>query len=151
MIPYCAQCQQPRFPMFNVAMSAIVYDPSGTKVALIQQYGSGAYRLVAGYTNIGEDIEDTLRREIKEEIGLDVTDYRFNRSRYYEPTNTLMMNFACKVNAKDLSHINEEIDSIQWFTPQEAEQTLTRSVSESRLAREFVLHWFKNNGYVWKA
>lgn len=39
MIPYCDACQTFRFPMFNSAISAIIFNPDKTKILLIQQYG----------------------------------------------------------------------------------------------------------------
>ena len=39
MVPYCPNCQEFRFPMFNSAVSALVLNPKKDKILLIQQYG----------------------------------------------------------------------------------------------------------------
>ena len=49
IVPYCPQCQQYRFPMYNVAVSMVVTDEETGKILLIQQYGKPTYILVAGY------------------------------------------------------------------------------------------------------
>ena len=54
IVPYCPQCQQYRFPMYNVAVSMVVTDEETGKILLIQQYGKPTYILVAGYVNRGE-------------------------------------------------------------------------------------------------
>ena len=77
MVPFCPGCGQFRFPMYNVAVSMIVADEQSGKILLIQQYGRPAYILVAGYVNRGEQVEHAAVREIKEETGLTVTEYRY--------------------------------------------------------------------------
>ncbi|MBQ0064891.1 MAG: NTP pyrophosphohydrolase, partial [Firmicutes bacterium] len=54
MVPYCQNCKQFRFPMYNVAVSMIVVNEETDKILLIQQYGRAQNILVAGYVNRGE-------------------------------------------------------------------------------------------------
>ncbi len=136
-IPYCDSCKEYRFPMFNAAISTIVYNPDKTKIALIQQYGRDWNILVAGYLTIGESAEEALKREVNEELGLNVVEYHFNSSEYFEPSNTLMINFACVVDSDELTHTNEEIDRIAWYTPDEARE----SILHDSLAEDFLLRW----------
>ncbi len=136
-IPYCDHCEEFRFRMFNTAISAIVYHPDGEHIALIQQYGKKRNILVAGYVNIGEGVEDALKREIHEELGRRVTEYHFNASEYFPPSNTLMVNFACRIDSEDLSGINEEIDFVKWYTKEEA----TKEILHGSLAERFLLKW----------
>ena len=83
-IPYCETCKAFRFPTFNTAISTIVYAPGGKKLLLIKQYGKERNILVAGYVNKGEFAEHALRREVREEIGLNVVSCCFNHSEYYD-------------------------------------------------------------------
>ncbi len=142
MIPYCDQCEAYRFPMFNTAISAIVYNPAGDKIILIQQYGRKDNILVAGYVTKGEDLQTTVVREIKEELGLDVTDCTFNASEYFAKSNTLMVNFACHVSSEDLTKTNEEIDYVQWYSPEEAR----REIKPKSLAKKFLVTWLDKQG-----
>ena len=59
--------------------------------------GRDSYILVAGYVNKGEDAEDAVIREIREEMDLKVLECHFNRSHYFAPSNTLMLNFTAIV------------------------------------------------------
>ena len=65
-----------------------------------------------------------MSREIKEETGMTVSRIKFNRTNFFEPSNTLMCNFTAFV--KDASELspNREIDSYQWFSPNEARQNI---------------------------
>lgn len=137
MVPYCSHCEEFRFRMFNTAISAIVYNPTGDKILLIQQYGRKDNILVAGYINIGESAEHTLVREIKEELGLEVIDYQFNASEYFSRSNTLMINFACRVSSDDLNKVNGEIDDLHWFSLDEVKE----KILHNSLAEKFLITW----------
>ena len=137
LVPFCEQCGEYRFPGFNVAVSMIVRAPSG-KIVLIKQYGRQDYILVAGYINKGESAEDAVRREVQEELGAKVVSMQFNESRYYERSNTLMVNFACTIESDALSP-NYEIDSFAWFTPEEARA----AIKPESLAKAFLENYLE--------
>ena len=132
-IPYCDTCKDYRFPVFNTAVSMIVTNEDGSKILLIRQYGRPTYILVAGYVTCGEDVEDTVVREVKEEMGLTVTDMRFNHSHYFKPSNTLMLNFTVRVKGE--TSPNWEIDDWSWFTVKEARE----NIRKGSLAEAFLL------------
>ncbi len=139
LVSYCPSCQDFRFPMFNVAVSMIVLNEKKDQVLLIKQYGKDSYILVAGYVNKGEDAEDAVRREVKEEMGLDVQGLSFNRSHYYEKSNTLMLNYTVVVNGE--SHPNWEIDSYTWFSVEQAKE----NIRHQSLAEAFLLGYLNGS------
>lgn len=124
-VPWCPVCKDWRFPVFSTAVSMIVMDEAKTKILLIKQYGRDAFILVAGYVNQGEDAEHAAVREVWEETGLCVTSLHFNRSRYFAPSNTLMLNFTVTVR-EDLPHPNEEVDAWSIFTREQARGAIKR-------------------------
>ncbi len=137
IIPYCPSCGEFRFPQYNVAVSMITIDRETGKILLIQQYGRPSYILVAGYVNRGETEEHAAAREVMEETGLHVTEIHFNRTRFFEPSNTLMCNFTVYVdNAKDLRP-NSEVDAYHWFAPEEAR----KNIRPDSLAEEFLCRY----------
>ena len=134
MVPYCPSCGQFRFPQYNVAVSMIVRNESNGKIILIKQYGRDSYILVAGYVNRGEACEAAVVREVKEETGMTVSGIHFNRTRFFEPSNTLMCNFTAYVKDDSELDPNEEIDAYTWFTPDEARA----NIRPNSLAAEFL-------------
>ncbi len=119
VVPFCENCGEFRYPVFNTAVSMVVTNPSRDKVILIQQYGRPFYILVAGYVNKGEDAEDAAARELREELGIEARDIHFNHSHYFAPSNTLMLNFTVMVDDTS-ANPNWEIDSWKWFSIEEA-------------------------------
>ncbi len=133
MVPYCPKCEAYRFPMFNSAVINICVDEKTGNILLIQQYGRPYYILVAGYVTRGEGLEETVAREVKEETGMTVKRIKFNRTKFYEPSNVLMSNFTVFVDADELD-CNYEVDSYKWFTPDEAR----KNIRPNSLAAEFL-------------
>ena len=112
----------------------IVTDEKTGRILLIQQYGRPSYILVAGYVNRGESAENAVRREILEETGLHAGRIRFNRTQFFEPSNTLMCNFTAFVSDADRLHTNREVDRYSWFSPAEAR----RNIRPNSLAAAFL-------------
>lgn len=139
-IPFCPNCNEFRFPIYNCAVSMEVLNPEKNKVVLIKQYGRDFNVLVAGYINKGESAEEAVKREVKEELGLNVKDISFNKTEYFEPSNTLMINFSCVAYSEDLSGINHEVDEAKWFTFDEA----VKEVKQASLAQKFLVNFINN-------
>ena len=116
--------------MYNVAVSMVVIDEQTGQILLIRQYGKPHFILVAGYVNRGEQLEHAACREVKEETGMTVAHLKFNRTSFFEPSNTLMCNFTAFVT--DASEFN--IDSYQWFSPDDAR----KNIKENSLAAAFL-------------
>ena len=123
IVPFCPSCGEYRFPMYNVAVSMIVLNEENGKLLLIRQYGKDYFRLVAGYVNRTEALEHAVLRELKEETGMTARRIRFNRTSFFEPSNTLMCNFTVFVK-----------DDSEWFSPNEA----ARNVRPETLAGRFL-------------
>lgn len=124
IVPFCPSCNEFRFPMYNVAVSMIVINKKTDKILLIKQYGRDFYILVAGYVNRGEQIEHAVVRELKEETGMTASHIRFNRTEFFEPSNTLMCNFTVTVEDDSELSTNKEIDSFNWFSFNDARENI---------------------------
>ena len=135
VVPYCPKCEQYRFPQYNVAVSMIVVNEEKDEILLIQQYGRPSYILVAGYVSRGESLEDAVAREVREETGMTVSHMKFNRTQFFEKSDTLMCNFTAFV--KDSSELdpNYEVDSYAWFTRDEARA----NIRPNSLAEHFLV------------
>ena len=91
------------------------------EIALLRQnYVSATkYVCVAGIMKIGEAAEDTVVREVKEEIGQDVETLEFIKSYPYEKKGMLMLGYKAKVKKKSFT-LSGEVDSVEWVKYVEA-------------------------------
>lgn len=144
-IPYCPQCQKFKFPMFNSAISAIIFNSQKDHILLIQQYQHKDYILVAGYINKGENAKEALLREIDEEVHLKVKEYVYNDNEYYQPTNTLMHNYAVVVDSMDFQLTNE-VDTAKWIPVKD----VLKVIKQDSLAQSFVKRYLEKRDYYAK-
>lgn len=138
LIPFCPSCNAYRFETFNSAVSMVVTNKTFDQVLLIEQYGKKRYILVAGYINKGESAEAACRRELMEEVGLQASKLLFQKTEYYEKTNTLMINFIVVVENMNVV-TNYEIDHYQWFSIEDAK----KNISRGSLAEQFYLQFYE--------
>lgn len=113
----CENCGNMVFPKISPAVIVGVMD--GERLLLSKGVGSvyRNYALIAGFAEIGEPIEDTVRREVLEEVGLRVKNIRFYKSQPWPFSDTLLMGFYCDLDGSDTIVLDEnELSMAQWFS-----------------------------------
>ena len=97
----CPHCGKKIRPKIQPAVIAGIRD--GNRILLTRYNGPASKRvaLVAGYNEIGESLEDTLRREVMEEVGLKVKNIRYYKSQPWVITDSLMVGFYCDLDGED--------------------------------------------------
>ncbi|MDO4522089.1 MAG: NAD(+) diphosphatase [Eubacteriales bacterium] len=113
---FCEKCGQQEYPKISPAV--IVGIRNGEKI-LMTKYAGRAYTnyaLIAGFAEIGESIEDTVRREVMEEVGLKVQNITFYRSQPWSFSDTLLMGFFCDLDGDDRITLDrEELAVGEWI------------------------------------
>lgn len=124
MIPYCDSCKVPLWDMFTTCVICAAVNEEREIALLRQNYVSTVNHVcVAGVIKLGESAEETARREILEEIGLEVTDLQFVKSFPYLKKEMLMLGYYALVKKTDFK-ISGEVDSVAWFPLSEAAEQL---------------------------
>ena len=114
IIPYCDNCKIPLWDMFTTSIIAAVVNECGEIALIRQNYVSTTNCVcVAGIMKIGESAEETVVREVKEEIGQDVESLEFISSYPYEQKEMLMLGYKATVKKKDFK-LSGEVDSAEW-------------------------------------
>ena len=112
----CPSCGNIIFPRISPAV--IVAVTSGERI-LLSKYAGRAYTryaLLAGYAEIGETIEQTVHREVMEEVGLKVQNLRYYKSQPWGVDGNVLMGFFCDVDGSDTIHIDEtELSMADWY------------------------------------
>ena len=112
----CPSCGNLIFPRISPAVIVAVTD--GDRL-LLSKYAGRAYTryaLLAGYTEIGETLEQTVQREVMEEVGLRVKNIRYYKSQPWGVDGNVLMGFYCDLEGSDELRIDEtELAMAQWF------------------------------------
>ena len=72
---------------------------------------------LAGYVEVGESLEEAVRREVREETGIEVEEVRYVGSQSWPFPNQLMVGFTAKWKAGELVLQAEELEEARWFDP----------------------------------
>jgi len=112
----CPECGNMIFPRISPAVIVAVTD--GDRL-LLSKYAGRAYTryaLIAGFTEIGETLEQTVAREVMEEVGLKVRNIRYYKSQPWGVDGNVLMGFYCDLDGSDAIHLDEtELSMAQWF------------------------------------
>lgn len=120
VIPYCARCEVPLWDMFTTSIIAAVVNEYGEIALLRQNYVSTTNHVcVAGVMKLGESAEDTVVREIGEELGLCVKSVEYIKSYPYAKKDMLMLGFKAVVEKKEFT-LSGEVDSAEWVNYENA-------------------------------
>ena len=112
----CPSCGNHEYPVLCPAV--IVGITNGDKIILSKYEGRRfkRYALIAGFAEIGETIEETVHREVMEEVGLKVKNLRYYKSQPWSFSGSLLFGFFCDVDGDDtLTVDHEELSMAQWI------------------------------------
>ena len=110
----CPACGNRIYPRINPAVIVGVTD--GERL-LITRYKSGFRHnaLIAGFTEIGETAEETVRREVMEEVGLRVKNIRYYKSQPWGIASDILMGFYCEADGDtNIRRDDRELGYAQW-------------------------------------
>jgi NTP pyrophosphohydrolases containing a Zn-finger, probably nucleic-acid-binding len=112
----CPQCNLVTFP--SIAPAVIVAITCNNKILLAKglHYRGDFYALIAGYVDVGESIEETVVREVKEEVGLNIKNLKYYKSQPWPFSASLMLGFTAEADDTQPIVVDEtEIKEAGWF------------------------------------
>lgn len=120
----CPDCNNMVYPRISPAV--IVGVLNGDKI-LMSKYAGRAYAnyaLIAGFTEIGETVEQTVAREVMEEVGLRVKNIRYYKSQPWGFSDSLLLGYYCDVDGDDTIHVDHnELAMADWYRREEIDLT----------------------------
>ena len=131
----CPSCGGMIFPKISPAV--IVAVMHGGKL-LMTKYAAGRgnpnrYALIAGFTEIGETVEQTVEREVWEEVGLRVKRLRYYKSQPWSLSGSLLMGFFCEAEGDGtITRDEEELSAAAWYAPADVPDDGAKEISLTR-------------------
>jgi len=111
-------CKAEHFPRTDPVAIMVVTD--GERCLLGQSRGrlsrTGTYSALAGFVDQAESIEEAVRREVKEEAGIEVGQVRYHSSQPWPFPSSLMIGCHARALTTDIYIDNEEMTDVRWFT-----------------------------------
>lgn len=106
-------------PRFLVTAGAIVLDPEGRILLLKHRYRAGnGWGIPGGFLEQDEQPDEALRRELREEVGLELDSARLVYARTLRRPRQVELHYLCRAQAaQSATPQSREIDRAAWFDP----------------------------------
>ena len=150
----CTACGTEHFPRVNPVAIMLVTHENNLLLGRQPGWPPGAFSCLAGFASPGEDLEEACIREVKEEVGLHVTDVRYLMSQSWPFPSQLMLGLQCEAKSTELTIDPNELETARWFTRAEVEAVFSKTGPEEErafrrppaftIAHQLIRAWLEN-------
>ena len=135
----CSGCGKELWPQLATAVIVRVTKDSSVLLVHAKNFRRPYFGLVAGFVETGETLEEAVRREVREETGLEITDLRYFGSQPWPYPCGLMVGFTANYLSGDIHLQQSELSSGGWFT----RDNLPAIPGKASIARRLIDDWLE--------
>ena len=121
----CPQCGLRSYPRISPAVIMAVRREDTLLLAHAKRHPAGFFSVLAGFAEPGETLEETVAREVAEEVGLAVRNIRYFGSQPWPFPDSLMIGFTCEYAGGEIQFNDDEIGEAGWYTAAQIPHLLT--------------------------
>jgi NAD+ diphosphatase len=111
----CPKCRYEHYPHLYPAVIVLIHDGDRVLLARKNGWAPDRYALVAGFVDNGESLEAAARREIREEVGVEVDEIQYVGSQNWPFPSQLMVGFLAHYAGGEIKVDHDELDDARWF------------------------------------
>jgi NAD+ diphosphatase len=111
----CSACGLLFYPRIAPAVMVLVLRDDEVLLARSPHFTLGVFSALAGFVEAGETMEECAIREVREEVGIEITNLRYFRSQSWPFPNSLMVAFTADYVSGTLTPDPSEIEAANWF------------------------------------
>ncbi len=117
----CPKCGKTTYPRLMPAVIVGVVHRGRILVTAYADRPGRGFALIAGFTELGETVEETVHREVLEEVGLKVRNLRYYKSQPWSFSDTVLLGFFCELDgeAEEVKLDKNELKEARWLSPEE--------------------------------
>jgi NAD+ diphosphatase len=113
---YCTVCQQTFFPRFSPAVMILIQHQDKLLLGRSKHFAPGVYSALAGFVDVGETAEMAAHREVKEEVGITISNLKYFSSQTWPFPDSFMVAFTATYESGELKVDKNELEDAQWFS-----------------------------------
>ena len=137
----CPTCGLVNYPRLSPAIIVAVVRDGKLLLARSPRFPEAFYSVLAGFVEPGETLEDCVRREVFEEVGISVKNIHYFGSQPWPFPDSLMLGFTAEYAGGEIKEDGVEISHADWYPP----DGLPRVPPQISIARKLI-DWFANKG-----
>jgi NAD+ diphosphatase len=138
----CTDCGSLHYPRLSPAVLVSVTRGDRILLARSPHFAPGMFSTLAGFVDPGESLEETVVREVREEVGIEIANVRYFGSQPWPFPSSLMVAFTAEHAGGELTPDPAEIEEAAWYTADEI-PTVPPPIS---LARALIDHFVRTHG-----
>lgn len=138
----CPQCGTHIFPRLSPAIIVLIERGEQALLARNRKWPDGRYSCVAGFVEPGETLEAAVRREVAEEVGIELGRVTYVASQPWPFPDSLMCGFRASWAGGEIAVDGDEIADARWFDRDDL-PNLPPAVS---IARQLIEEWRRRIG-----
>jgi len=115
----CQSCEMQHFPRTDPVVIMLVYKDQHCLLGQNRRRANGFYSALAGFMDHAESIEEAVRREVKEESGVDIKSVLYHSSQPWPYPHSLMIGCLAEAQDTQISIDEEELSDVRWFSREE--------------------------------
>jgi NAD+ diphosphatase len=136
----CPSCGLISYPRISPAIIVLVERDGRLLLARSHRHPAGFYSVLAGFVEPGETLEEAVRREVQEEVGLEIADIRYFGSQPWPFPNSLMIAFTCRYAGGEIQVDPAELEDAGWYTAEALPNVPPPPSIARQLIDQFVAH-----------
>lgn len=134
---HCLACGNMVYPRISPAIIVAVIKKNKILLAHSNRFPPGLFSVIAGFVEPGETLENCVRRELQEEIGIEVNNIKYFGNQPWPFPDSLMIAFTAEYACGEITVDNNEIVTAGWFSA----DTLPDIPDKGSVARQLI-DWF---------
>jgi NAD+ diphosphatase len=137
----CPSCKIEVYPHIAPCIVVRIHKAKQILMARGINFLPGAWGLIAGFVEIGETLEEAVKREVKEEVNLEISDIKYWNSQPWPfPNNTLMVGFTAMYKSGTIAVAPDEIEEAGFYGKNNLPGLPTTNYSlSSRMINEYLI------------
>jgi len=133
----CTSCSRIVYPRVSPAIIALLKKGEKVLLARSPRFTPGVYSILAGFNEPGENLEQTVHREVGEEVGIAVKNIRYFGSEPWPFPDSLMIGFVADYDSGEIRIDPREIEEAGWFS----RENLPPFPSKTSISRALIEAW----------
>jgi NAD+ diphosphatase len=111
----CPACGLSAYPRISPAIMVLIHRGREILLARNRRNTTGAFSALAGFVEAGETLEETIVREVREEVGVEIDDIRYFGSQSWPFPHSLMIAFTAAYAGGTIVPDGIEIEDARFF------------------------------------
>ena len=111
----CSCNSVPKYPTISPCIITLIHDEDQILLGRSKFFPLNMYSTLAGFIEAGENAEEALIREVKEEVNVNVSDIEYFSSQSWPFPSQLMLGYFCKYKSGKIVLNDNELEDARWF------------------------------------